>query len=410
MNKKKIIIISIIVILIIISFLFISLIFTQKPNSTNFVVQITNLFPNSNAINSTLSSKFGNEIDQLSIDRTGSSKSEFNQITDFSVSDLFLIKDGQSSTTSDILFFIDKDKGNLYQKTKYEDILKISNQTILDSKKIIVTNSVDKKYNIYIKTEVGGVPYFLNTKLSQNLSSSTKQNIIKKLPNYIQDIKPSPLKDSSILLTTKINDQINLSITDQNLEKQIKIFSSPYQNWIVDWFSTKNIILSTRPSHKLQGKAYSLDIQDKSLDPIIKDFYGLTTLTSYSGKYILINYFMNDSIVSGLYNTESKVLEPNKLLFLTNTCTWSKDPERLYCAVPINTKNLGLYPDDLYKGKVKTTYQLYSKEPASGAQNFISLPPNSPELKKVTLIKVDSSQRTIYLLNSDKLYQYDLLP
>lgn len=140
--------------------------------------------------------------------------------------------------------------------------------------------------------------------------------------------------------------------------KKTQLFSLAFTEWTSQWPSTKFVTLTTKPSVKVPGYLYSIDVTTKTMKKIIGGVLGLTTNTSPDMKNVLFSRSENGSVVISVYNITAKsVLPLPGATTLPEKCVW-QSTTILYCAVPTYIPN-GDYPDIWYQGGITFVDQIY---------------------------------------------------
>ena len=174
------------------------------------------------------------------------------------------------------------------------------------------------------------------------------------LTENIQDISPSP-DQSKIFYLTNVSNSIVGNILNLRDSKKSQIFDSSFTEWLSFWPSSKSVTLTTKPSGIVLGYMYALDVDKKSFTRVLGDIYGLTTLTSPTGKLVL---YSDSNLSLNVYNTETKASTALGVRTLPEKCVWNKTSEYVYCAVPKSIPGL-TYPDAWYQGEASFEDQIW---------------------------------------------------
>ncbi|MEK7066644.1 MAG: hypothetical protein AAB965_03705, partial [Patescibacteria group bacterium] len=83
--------------------------------------------------------------------------------------------------------------------------------------------------------------------------------------------------------------------------KKSQVFSSPVGSWNVSWPNANIISLSTKPSGKIQGSVFFLNLKTQSFEKILGGINGLTTLVSPDAKQILYTASSGNGISTYIY-------------------------------------------------------------------------------------------------------------
>ena len=138
----------------------------------------------------------------------------------------------------------------------------------------------------------------------------------------------------------------------------LKIFSSPFTEWLPQFPNQRLVTLTTKPSAKVPGYLFFLNTQNKSVTKILSGINGLTTLTSRDGKLVLFSETKGGPELS-LYNVAKKERISLYIQTLPEKCVWGKKRSTIaYCAVPQSIPQ-GYYPDQWYQGLVSFSDELW---------------------------------------------------
>jgi len=123
------------------------------------------------------------------------------------------------------------------------------------------------------------------------------------------------------------------------------------KNLIVEWPSSGQVAIRTKPSGLAQSIVYTIDLATGDFQKIINETYGLTVLWSPLGDKMLFSETDNRG-----KNLKLKIADFNKstiqeLNFVTlpEKCVWSQDNRTVFCAIPKTISSLAALPDDYYK-------------------------------------------------------------
>ncbi len=330
-------------------------------NTNNGNNQNSNNNINNNANNNTNNKKNNNASNQYS---------RFFQITDFAIAGAGFLEENQivkqiidntkkqTSTVNKTIVkpiikfekvpfvrYVKRQTGHIYQMNlKTKKVNKVSNSTIPDVYEVLF-DSLSKNFIYrYISTENKTISSFVS-------SLSDKKG--EFLPSNITNVSLSPNKNNFFYLVK--NTSGVLGFTKSFTETKIKrVFSSSFSDWLSQWISRGKIYLTTKPSWRINGSLFSLNMENQILSKIFGGIKGLTTLANSNGLYVLYGNSLNIGPKLFILNTKDHSVKNLDLYGLPEKCIWANNNIYIYCAIP-NTIIGSSYPDSWYQGLVSFT-------------------------------------------------------
>lgn len=151
------------------------------------------------------------------------------------------------------------------------------------------------------------------------------------------------------------------------------VFTTPFSEWIPQWFSNSTVSLTTKASAYANGFSYTLPASGATRPSrVVGEISGLTTLTSPSGRYILYSQGTERNLSTFMYDLETEEVTQLTVSTLPEKCAWSLE-EVAYCGVP-KTHPQVAYPDTWYQGRLLFTDSIFSIDPASGRARMLYSP------------------------------------
>jgi hypothetical protein len=134
-------------------------------------------------------------------------------------------------------------------------------------------------------------------------------------------------------------------------EKVLRVFNSPFSEWLSQWASPQKIFLTTKPSSSIKGSLFALNLGTGLMTKVLGGVLGLTTLANPDGSLVLYSSSTSSGPMLEVLNIDKHTTLDIFTYGLPEKCIWSQDKINIYCAVPneINTKD---YPDTWYQGRV----------------------------------------------------------
>lgn len=288
--------------------------------------------PKEPSINSTNTSPFNDEI-------SSSRPDLLKKVWSKAVSGQTIIYDGVGTSTIVGVVWADKATGNIYKAYEPDwSPLRITNTTIpntinavfLNNGNTVVLEQYNKEKNT-INTIIADIPRTNNGAGDSLTNMSNLSDNIKSL-----DVS----KDGTRLyLVVGLTNGSAIYQMDPSDKKPEQIISSPISDLEVKYLDKDNLILYQRPSSVLQTSAYKLNIKNKKLNLIYKD-YGLTVLGD-SDKFI---YNTNLNTYTEVNNQKTKRISNT---IVADKCKISNSSSFVICANPKNIDNINI-PDDWY--------------------------------------------------------------
>jgi hypothetical protein len=166
--------------------------------------------------------------------------------------------------------------------------------------------------------------------------------------------------DNTVFLIKKTNGKSVGLLKNFNDNTTTPVFSSSFNEWMPQFVNKTLITMTTYASHAFGGYMYDLDPITQKFTKVLGPSFGLTTLTSPDGKYVLVSNIENNQLVTKVVDLNTRTQKILPFTTLSEKCVWY-DNSQLFCGVP-NTLPQGQYPDDWYKGVVsfKDTLWLYN--------------------------------------------------
>ncbi len=126
------------------------------------------------------------------------------------------------------------------------------------------------------------------------------------------------------------------------------------KNLIVEWPSSGQVAIRTKPSGLAQSVVYTIDLATNDFQKIISETYGLTVLWSPLGDKLLFSETDNrgKNLKLKIADLTESTIQELSFVTLPEKCVWSQDNRTLFCAIPKNISTLATLPDDYYKGLI----------------------------------------------------------
>jgi len=309
------------------------------------------------------------------------------------------------------LRYVDKATGNIYQT--FANNINESEFTTTVVPRVYDAYFSNKGESVlmrYFNDNTKNIETFIGNLPKQLLGEdSTIDNEIKGsfLPENISNINISPDTTRLFYLFNLRDGEGSVGIVASgNGEKKVQVFSSPFTDWLSFWPNNTMITLTTKPSANVPGYMYVNNPEQKSLNKILGNINGLTTLASPNGKIVL---YSNNNLSLNTYNVATKEVNSLGVKTLSEKCTWGKLSDFVYCAVPkyIDKTN---YPDVWYQGEVSFTDEVWKIDVTDGSTSLISDPINEKgeDIDAIKLM-LDESENYLFFVNKKDSYLWKLI-
>ncbi len=175
------------------------------------------------------------------------------------------------------------------------------------------------------------------------------------LDSNIQHIAWSPDEDKiAYQYYNPQTEDNNISLAQPDGSNWTNILATRMKNLIVEWPSSGQLAIRTKPSGLAQSVVYTIDLANGDFQKIISETYGLTTLWSPLGDKLLFSETdeRGKNLKLKIANLSKQAIEELDFVTLPEKCVWSQDNRTIFCAVPKTISTAATLPDDYYKGLV----------------------------------------------------------
>jgi hypothetical protein len=383
MSKRNSILIIFAVILLIIGgllFFYFSSNNTNK-NTTNTTQNTTNPFGNTstNKTTATSTQTTGNNQNTGTIKNLAKLIQLYKNPTSGSI---FLA----NKNNQNILRFTDRAVGNIYEyvpETQTGDAQRITNTTIPKIQETVWSNSGDSLVLRYLDDNTDNIISFSSKiKISSSSADSVGEITGSFLSSNIKQLVINPAGNKIFGLVDKSDKSGTYGFT-ANLDGSSKktIFDSPISYWNISWPKENIITFTTKPNYGDEGLLYFFNTQTYSMDRILGNITGMSTVVNKDANLVAYSYSINNSFSLDVYDVTNKISKNLKIATLADKCVWGNNNTKiLYCAIPQTIvgdnypdawyQGLESFSDNIWKidietGAVEEIYQIGSNENAS---------------------------------------------
>ena len=269
--------------------------------------------------------------------------------------------------------YVEQKTGDTYEyslATKTSE--RILQQTLLGVHSALWTKSGENVVLRFLKEEDGEtIIKTYAVSLEENAGSTTSVN--KFLPDDLREIVVSEAGTEQVVYLQK--NKGDTFIMSENLDgtgERQQLFASPFGEWLVEWIKDGLVVLTTKPSHNIDGYSYFVNTNNGTMKKILGEIKGLTVLTSPDATKIL--YAKSEKNVFDLvvYDIETKTETSLELNTFPEKCVWgTENTNLLYCAVS-NFSNNNDLPDDWYKGVVSFSDEIWLINTETGKTGIVT--------------------------------------
>ncbi len=225
---------------------------------------------------------------------------------------------------------------------------------------------------------------------------------IQKLPENISSLSFS----SSGLLAYGVPTENGLSIYTHDYAKNAssKLFSIPLNEWDLLWQSERELGIYSKPTAFAEGIYMTLDIQNKKLKKIAGPLLGLSVQNTNTANFTILSTGGVGEVKTLLLNSKTKNLGDLGLKTFAEKCSPSIFADGVFCAVPKVLPANFVYPDDWYKGKIRTEDAIIFKTISGTSTKVISYLENKP----ISIINLEVNKNGIFFLDENTMSLYSL--
>jgi len=329
-----------------------------------FYFSSNNASKNTTNTTQTTTNPFGNTSVNKPVDtntQTGGNNQTFDTVKNLSKliqlyrnptsGSIFLV----NKSNQNILRFIDRAVGNVYEymlENQTGEVQRITNTTIPKIQETVWSSSGSDLVLRYLDNDTDNISSF-SAKIKNGSSSvdSLQELTGTFLSPNVKQLVINPAGNKMFGLVDKSDKSGTYGFTT-NLDGSNKkiIFDSPISYWNISWPKENAIALTTKPSYRDVGLLYFFNTQTYSMDRILGDITGISTVVNKEASLVAYSYSMDNSFSLDVYDTINKISKNLKIKTLADKCVWGNNNTKiLYCAIP-QTIIGGDYPDVWYKG------------------------------------------------------------
>lgn len=260
-----------------------------------------------------------------------------------------------NNNNKNVLRFVDRAVGNVYEyilETKTGEVKRITNTTIPKIQEVVWSNLGNDLIFRYLDGDTDNINSF-SGKIKNNSTSTDQPQELNGLflSANIKQLSISPTGNKIFGLVDKSDKSGTYGFTT-NLDGSSKkiIFESPISYFNISWPKESTITLTTKPNYRDTGLLYFFNTQTYSVEKILGNILGMSTLTNNDTNLVAYSYSAENSFVLNVYDVINKINKDILIKTLIDKCVWgNKNNKILYCAIP-KTIPQDNYPDAWYQG------------------------------------------------------------
>ena len=267
-----------------------------------------------------------------------------------------------NKTNEIILRFIDRAVGNVYEyipasNTKPIRLTKTTIAKVIDT---VWSSKGDQAILRYLDNDTDKITSFSGKISPQGTSSEPTELTGSFLTSDISDSLINPAGSRIFSLQRKSSGGGSFgytSIFDGTNKRQI--FDSPITYWNISWPKENIITFTTKASSDYGGFLFFFNTQTESMETVLSNIVGLSTLTNNTADLIAYSQKQDDTFSLLIYDNKKKTVKNISLPTLAEKCVWGTNNSKiLYCAIPTSVVS-DTYPDAWYQGKVSFTDDIW---------------------------------------------------
>jgi len=274
--------------------------------------------------------------------------------------------------TTNIFRYIERSTGHLYEAR--EDSLtqtRLSNTTIPRVVDAFFTKDGQRALLRMLKEDQETIDTLSATIKSKSTTSPSTASMVPdgfalEGPYLATNIIDAKITENGLTYIVPKNAGGSSIITSSfdDLTKRL-VFDSPLINWVVSRINQSNILLTTKADSRVAGFSYIVNAQNGSIEKLVGDINGLTTIISPNEKWLIYSLSRNNELDTFVLNTETNETKKFGVTTLPEKCVFSQqNSDIIYCAGPTQMPRVSM-PESWYQGTVSLDDNLWKVDLAS---------------------------------------------
>lgn len=311
-----------------------------------------------------------------------------------------------NKSNQDVLMFVDRATGNTYQYIPEEqtgEAKRVTNTTIPKIQETVWSSSGKNLVLRYLDNDTDNISSFAaKIEIGSSTVESSGEIIGSFLASNIKQMAINPKGDKIFNLVDKSDKSGSFGFTTGlgGDSKKI-IFDSPVSYWNISWPKDNTIVFTTKPSYRDYGFLYYFNPQTYSMERILGNIVGLSTLVNKDASLVAYSYTSDNLFYLDVYDAVSKISKNIKISTFADKCAWgNKNSKILYCAIP-EISIYDNYPDVWYQGLVSFRDNIWKIDTETGKTEEIYFV-GSNEIADIDGFDMKVSLSDQYLVFSNK--------
>lgn len=300
-----------------------------------------------------------------------------------------------SVISTPLIRYISRTNGYVYELEGDEPALQVSNVYIPNIYESVVGDTGSTALLRFLRPDQRTIATYSVPVPPLNPDGTRTQKAGVYFPDNITAMALSPDGTQTVRVVPSATLGGVVTIANTSNTKQVELYRSPFEEWLVSWPTTKDIYLQTKASAAVPGYLYSINQTDRKLRRVLGTINGLTTSVSPNGTYILYSESSTGSFSTKLLNTATDTVKNFNLSILPEKCAWLIN-EDLICAGNSGVQQ-ATYPDDWYKGTISFSDQLYHIYTSNSIYDVIY--DNSLRSFDMTNLQIDEDRRLVFFID-----------
>lgn len=274
--------------------------------------------------------------------------------------------ESQTKNTLNVFRYIERSTGHLYEAR--EDSLtqtRLSNTTIPRVVDAFFTNDGQNTLLRVLKEDQETIDTLSATITSKATTSPSSASLIAdgyalEGPYLSSNLVDAKINNNGLIYVAPKSTGGSVVITSNfdDLAKKI-VYESPLTNWVVSRISQNRALMTTKADSRASGFSYILNLQNGSLEKIVGDIPGLTSIISPNQKWLIYSLSRNNELSTFVLNTETNETKKFGVTTLPEKCVFSqKSTDIVYCAGPTQMPRVPM-PESWYQGTVSLNDNLW---------------------------------------------------
>jgi hypothetical protein len=311
-----------------------------------------------------------------------------------------------SKENMDYTRFVERAKGNAYE-TEAKNIRpqRLTNNTIPQIYNAYWTKNGNQLVGQYLRDQEKVQTFLGNVKDKVGGDGELQTQFLN---GTVGDVVFSP-NNSQVAYINQTEIGSSVITSNLSLQQKLEIFSSPLNDWLIDWPEQNNLIISSKPAKDIDGLSQTINLKTGEEKLILSDKKGLTTLYSSDLKRVIYSESNKNSFDAYVLSIETNQSLPFRFNTLPEKCVWSQvEKTTLFCAVP-ETISASDYPEDWYLGTKSFKDEMWKTNVETGETVYLSnLSNDAGEDVDSYKMSLSSNEKFLTFLNKNNLKLYTL--